>query len=126
VRVTVLVVDDSPSFRRTARAMLATRGFAVVGEATNCGEAVAAARELRPDAVLLDVHLPGVDGLAIAARLSSRVDAPRILLTSSDDEAVSQVLAKRAGAVGFVPKAELVAADLRRYLGETGEPSDCG
>ena len=122
--VKVLVVDDSPSFRRAARVLLSTRGFAVVGEATNCDEAVVAACKLRPDAVLLDVHLADGDGLAIAARLSSGVGAPRILLTSSDDEAVSQMLVERVGAVGFVPKVELVAADLERYLGAAG--AECG
>ena len=70
VAATVLVVDDHPTFRRFARWMLEEAGFHVVGEAGGCSEAMERARDLRPEAVLLDVRLPDVPGLDVAARLS--------------------------------------------------------
>src|SRR5437763_6772896 len=84
---TVLIVDDHPSFRSTARALLEAEGYVVVGEADDGASAVAAASELRPDVVLLDVQLPDFDGFEVAQRLrsSSNGAVPRIVLTSSRD-----------------------------------------
>ena len=65
----VLIVDDHPSFRLSARRMLEADGYAVVGEAEDGAAAIAAARELDPDLVLLDVQLPDLDGFEVAARL---------------------------------------------------------
>jgi len=66
-RAQILIVDDDPSFRSSARILLAVRGYQVVGEA-DCGEeGLALASAIRPDAVLLDVNLPDGDGLAMAA-----------------------------------------------------------
>ena len=72
---TVLIVDDHPSFRRTARALLESEGFEVVGEAEDGASAIEAARKLRPDVVLLDVQLPDMDGFAVADR-SGRDEEP--------------------------------------------------
>src|SRR5262249_20873416 len=72
VRATVLIVDDSATFRRFARKLLERDGFTVVGEAGDCASALAAAEELAPDAVLLDVMLPDGSGLDIAATLAQR------------------------------------------------------
>ncbi len=66
---TVLIVDDHPSFRATARALLQAEGFDVVGEAVDGADALAKVRELRPEVVLLDVQLPDLDGFEIASRL---------------------------------------------------------
>src|SRR5688500_16457901 len=66
---TVLVVDDSGSYRATARAVLAARGFEIAGEAADGAEALAAVERLRPDAVLLDVNLPDMRGTAVAREL---------------------------------------------------------
>ena len=64
-----LVVDDHPSFRRSARALLVEEGFEVVGEAEDGATALALAEELVPDLILLDVQLPDIDGFEVASRL---------------------------------------------------------
>src|SRR5690349_22653991 len=80
---TLLIVDDHDGFRDGARALLETDGFEVVGEAADGQSAIAAARRLRPDVVLLDVQLPGLDGFEVAERLADGADPPAIVLTSS-------------------------------------------
>jgi DNA-binding NarL/FixJ family response regulator len=114
---TVLIVDDHPSFRSTARALLSAEGFEVVGEAEDGASAIAAVELLHPDLVLLDVQLPDIDGFAVAARLRGlNGDAARIVLTSSRDAADFGPLVERCGATAFVPKAELSGAALRAVL----------
>ena len=68
---TVLIVDDHPSFRASARRMLEADGYDVVGEAADGTSAIDAARALRPDLVLLDVRLPDFDGFKVAERLAA-------------------------------------------------------
>jgi DNA-binding NarL/FixJ family response regulator len=117
----VLIVDDHPSFRATARALLEAEGYDVVGEAENGVGALRAARELRPDVVLLDVQLPDFDGFEVASRLTrngetTNGETPAIVLTSSRDAADFGPLVARSGARGFVPKAELSGAALATLL----------
>ena len=112
----ILVVDDDPSFRATATELLTSRGFEVVGGAADGAEAIDEAKRLQPDAILLDVHLPGVNGCALIPELKGNDAGPRVLLTSSDPEAADDAEAERCGAVGFVPKTQLVQADLELYL----------
>jgi DNA-binding NarL/FixJ family response regulator len=107
VPTTVLIVDDHPGFRRCARALLEAEGFDVVGEAENGVHALRAAKELRPDLVLLDVALPDFDGFEVASRLMRNGDAPAIVLTSSRDVSDFGHLVRDSGALGFIPKAEL-------------------
>jgi len=109
VAVTVLVVDDHPSFRRFARELLEADGFVVVDEAADGASALAAARALRPHVVLLDVLLPDTSGFEVAERLGSDSSGPVVILTSSrsaDDlgEAVA-----RSSARWFIAKADLTA-----------------
>jgi two-component system response regulator EvgA len=106
---TVLIVDDHPGFRATARAVLEAEGYDVVGEAETGVEGLSAARELTPDIVLLDVQLPDFDGFEVASRLL-RLElepSPRIVLTSSRDACDFGRLIQQSGVSGFVPKAEL-------------------
>jgi DNA-binding NarL/FixJ family response regulator len=111
----ILIVDDDPSFRSSARALLAVRGYEVVAEA-DCGdEGLALASAICPDAVLLDVNLPDGDGLAMAARLTA-AGGPRVLLTSSDPTVAPDDLVRTSGAVGFVAKEDLADAALDTYL----------
>jgi CheY-like chemotaxis protein len=116
VSTRILVVDDSASFRRAASELLHARGFHLLAAVGDGQAALAAVAEERPDGVLLDVNLPGPDGLAVAASLTRRYPGLRIVLTSSElDDVPARVLAA-TGAVAFVPKTELVAADLERLF----------
>jgi len=103
----VLIVDDHGTFRRFARRLLEEAGFTVVGEAPDGAAAVEAAGRLRPDAVLLDVLLPDVSGLEVAAELARTADPPAVVLTSSRSAADLGVALRDAPARGFVPKASL-------------------
>jgi DNA-binding NarL/FixJ family response regulator len=105
--MTVLIVDDHPSFRGSARALLEAEGYEVVGEAENGVGGLKAARELRPDIVLLDVQLPDFDGFEVASRLTKDDDPPAIVLISSRDGSDFGHLVHDSGARGFIPKAEL-------------------
>jgi DNA-binding NarL/FixJ family response regulator len=114
---TVLIVDDHPSFRATARAILQAEGFEVIGEAETGGAGLKCAQKLRPDVVLLDVQLPDFDGFEVASRLTGNGEGPRVVLTSSRDASDFGPLVAQSGALGFVPKAELSGAALRAVLG---------
>ena len=114
--MSVLIVDDDPGYRRVASELLGARGYRVVGEAASAREALVRADELGPDAVLLDVRLPDGSGIVIAEGLSAGSGSPRILLVSTDPDAVSADDVVACGASGFVAKAGLASADLDRYL----------
>jgi DNA-binding NarL/FixJ family response regulator len=113
---TVLIVDDHPSFRGTARALLESEGFDVVGEAADGASAIEAATSLRPDVVLLDIYLPDVDGFKVAAELTKNGRTPAIVLISSRDARDFGPLVEQSGARGFIPKAELSGATLSALL----------
>jgi DNA-binding NarL/FixJ family response regulator len=114
---TVLIVDDHPSFRATAREILQADGFDVIGEAETGVSGLQCARELEPDIVLLDVQLPDFDGFEVASRLTGNGGGPMVVLTSSRDAADFGPLVAQSGARGFVPKAELSGAALKAVLG---------
>jgi DNA-binding NarL/FixJ family response regulator len=115
-RTTVVIVDDNPGFRRSARALLSAEGFDVVGEAADGGAGVEAALRLQPDLVLLDVDLPDIDGFEVAARICAEPHHTDVILTSSHDSADFGPMITKGGARGFVPKAELSGDALRRLL----------
>jgi DNA-binding NarL/FixJ family response regulator len=120
MRPTLLIVDDHPGFRSLARRLLAAGGFEVVGEAADGLAAIAAARRLRPDVLLLDVQLPGVDGFEVAARLRDGGAGPAVVLISTRDRADYGPRVDRCGARGFIHKADLSGAAVRALLGATG------
>ena len=113
--VRVLIVDDDVFFRDVIDAALEDRGYDVVGRAGTLAEARDAVGRLRPDAMLLDVHLPDGNGLAFLEEL--RDERLRVLLTSSDPDAAPAGTLGRTGAAGFVPKTQLLVTDLTPYLG---------
>lgn len=100
----VLIVDDQALVRTGFRMILASGGITVVGEAADGVEAVAAARELRPDVVLMDVRMPTMDGLEATRRVLAELpDCRVVMLTTFDlDHYVYAALA--AGASGFLLK----------------------
>jgi DNA-binding NarL/FixJ family response regulator len=114
---TVLIVDDHPSFRASARRMLEAAGYEVVGEAEDGGTALEAARRLRPDLVLLDVRLPDLDGFEVARRLlDANSRTPQIVLTSSHDSSDLGEAVGASGVRGFIHKGELSGAALAAVL----------
>jgi DNA-binding NarL/FixJ family response regulator len=114
--LTVLIVDDHPSFRASARMLLECEGFEVVGEAEDGAGALLAVQRLAPQVVLLDVQLPDIDGFEVAARLTANGDSPAIVLTSSRDVNDLGPLREREGVRGFIPKSELSGAALEALL----------
>ncbi len=116
----VLIVDDDAAFLDIAAELLRSRGFSVIGRAGDHEEAMSQAHRLRPDAVLLDVHIGTSDALALTAQLIELDGSQRVLLTSSDPSAVTVDIAHRCGAVGFIAKSDLVEADLGCYFSRKG------
>jgi DNA-binding NarL/FixJ family response regulator len=112
----VLIVDDHATFRATARLLLESEGFDVVGEAENGKAAVARAAELAPDLILLDVQLPDMDGFEVTRRVTCVDGAPTVILVSSRDRGDFGPLVRDAGAIGFVAKAELSGDRVRALL----------
>jgi DNA-binding NarL/FixJ family response regulator len=102
----VLIVDDHPLTRDALSTLLAANGFEVVGEAGDGDEAVALAATTRPDLVLLDLSMPGVDGLtALPSVREAAPDAAVVVLTASgtDDNLLAAI---RGGAAGYLLKSE--------------------
>ena len=117
VPTTVLIVDDHPSFRASARAILEADGFEVIGEASDGAEALAMVHELAPDVLLLDVQLPDMDGFAVSSRLQLNGSGPLVVLVSSRDACDYGTLVEESGACGFIPKDELSGAALGDLIG---------
>ena len=107
VALTVLIVDDHEGFRQVARALLEADGVEVVGEAADGESAITEAERLRPQLVLLDVQLPGIDGFEVAARLGETGDPPAIVLTSSYAADSFRRRIAQSPARAFIPKGEL-------------------
>jgi DNA-binding NarL/FixJ family response regulator len=103
----VLIVDDHAPFRRFARALLAADGYAVVGEAGDGAAALELAPRVEPDVVLVDVHLPDMDGFALAERLAALPSPPQVVLVSSRDATAFRGRLEATPARGFIAKAEL-------------------
>jgi DNA-binding NarL/FixJ family response regulator len=118
VSKSVLIVDDHPSFRASARRMLEASGYAVVGEAADGAAAIAAVGALSPDLVLLDVQLPDLSGFEVAERLAGLGDGrPEVVLTSSRDRAEYGGEVEDSPVRGFIPKAELSGSRLSELAG---------
>jgi DNA-binding NarL/FixJ family response regulator len=112
----VLLVDDHPSFRRSARALLAEEGFEVVAEAEDGAAALELAADRDPELVLLDIQLPDLDGFEVALRLLERHPGLAIVLVSTRERSDYGSLIEQSGARGFVSKIDLAGAVLDALL----------
>ena len=118
--IRILVVDDHTLFRRGLTALLARDSqLAVVGDAADAGQAQRKAQELQPDVILLDNHLPGVNGVdALPALREAAPDARILMLTVSEDEN-DLAAALRGGAIGYLLKTtegDALTAAIRRAM----------
>ena len=103
--ISVLIVDDHPVVRQGLRALLEVQdGIEVAGEAGDGTTALALAAEHAPDVILLDLKLPGMDGIAVLSELRARDSAARVLVLTSATEPASASLAVRSGAAGVLYK----------------------
>jgi DNA-binding NarL/FixJ family response regulator len=103
--VRVLVVDDQAPFRRAMRSVVEeTDGFEVVGEVESGEDSLEAAARLSPDLVLMDVNLPGIDGLEATRRLLAGDAPPVVLLLSTYDDEAGEGFVAESGAAGYVTK----------------------
>jgi DNA-binding NarL/FixJ family response regulator len=117
--VGVLTVDDKPLFRTAAAAVVeATPGFVAVGEAASGREALRLSAVLDPDLVLVDVRMPGMDGIETARRLAEIRPEAVVVLISIDDLTGFDALLRRSGAAASVRKQELSPGVLERLWAE--------
>jgi len=114
--VRVLVVDDQAPFRRAARAVVgATAGFELVAEAESGEEAVEVATSLRPDLVLLDIHMPGIGGIEASRRIAGTADGAVTVLLSTYRETDLPDEAHSCGAAAYVHKEDFGPRLLRAF-----------
>ena len=103
--VQVLIVDDQAPFRDVARLVVdLTDGFEVVGEAKTGEEAVEMSRSLKPDLILMDVNMPGIDGTEATKIILAETEAVVILILSTYEPAEYEPKAAEAGAAAYIPK----------------------
>jgi len=103
--VRVLIVDDQVPFRRAAQAVVeSTDAFVVIGAVATAEDALTAVAELEPDLVLMDVNLPGIDGMEASRRLRASHPRVAVILLSSYDEAEFADMSDGCGAAAYVPK----------------------
>jgi DNA-binding NarL/FixJ family response regulator len=104
VTITVLIADDHPIVRDGLRGMFTGRGFEVVGEAASGAEAVTLAERLRPDVVLMDLRMPGTDGVTAITELARLGNPARVLVLTTYDTDSDVLPAIEAGATGYLLK----------------------
>jgi response regulator NasT len=102
-RTRVLIADDESIIRMDLQEMLTSIGYLVVGEAGDGQSTVNMARELRPDIVIMDIKMPGLDGIAAAKMLTEEKIAPVLLLTAFSQQDLIE-RAREAGVVGYIVK----------------------
>jgi DNA-binding NarL/FixJ family response regulator len=103
--VRVVLVDDQEAFMRALVAVVdATRGFVVVGQASTGEESLELTDEVKPALVLMDVNLPGIDGIEATRRLRQLSAPPVVILLSTHDEDAGELFVAQSGASAYVTK----------------------
>ena len=122
--VRVLVVDDQAPFRNAAKTVVRlTPGFEVVGEAASGEEGVELAGSLAPDLVLMDIQLPGIDGIEAVRRIVAARPATLAFLVSTIKESDLPADARSSGAVAFISKESFEPAVLKSLWESRGDPA---
>ena len=111
-----MIVDDHAAFLSSARTMLTAEGCDVVACAAGGHEALAMLRQMPVDVVLLDLYLPGLDGVAVAQQIASLDGPPAVILISSHEEAATEERIMVAPVRGFLAKRDLACAAIDRLL----------
>jgi DNA-binding NarL/FixJ family response regulator len=123
--IRLLVVDDQPAVRRGLRVRFHLEpDMQVVGEASTGREALTLAQTLAPDVVLMDLEMPGMDGIEATAALRTIVPQSAVVILSIHTERQTRIRAQAAGAVAFVEKrgtTDTLLAAIRQAAGQTGE-----
>ena len=115
----LLIADDHTLFRESLRSLLVSRGFEVIGEAREGREAVELARRLQPDVVLMDLAMPGLDGLAATRLISAELPQVKVVVLTGSDEDAQLFEAIKSGAQGYLLK-NLEARELFSLLEGVG------
>ena len=117
--VTVMAVDDQAIFRRAARSLIAAApGFEQVGEAASGLEALELAAQLQPDLVLVDVRMPGMDGIETTRRLADADPSLVVVLISVDEVPELPAAVSEVGAAAYLRKQDLSVRRLRQLWDE--------
>jgi CheY-like chemotaxis protein len=119
----VLVVDDNAAMRRMLRGLLEDVGMHVVGEASDGLEGVARAELLRPDVVLMDWRMPGLDGLEATAEIRRRLPEIEVVMSSAAESNRMAAIARQAGASAFVAKGASAQQVCAAVMAASGRPS---
>ena len=107
--IRALIVDDDASFRRRVKEVLASEpDIEVVGEASDGQEAIHKARELEPDLVLMDVRMPGTNGISATRQLKNEMPALKVIMLTIFDLQEYRDAAMASGASGYVIKKSLI------------------
>jgi two-component system invasion response regulator UvrY len=114
--VEVLIVDDQPPFRTVAGQLVSLIGWHLVGEAESGEAALAAARALRPELVLMDINLPGISGIEATRAIMDELPETRVVLLSTYAESDLPADARDCGAIAYVHKEDLTPRVLRSLL----------
>lgn len=123
-KIKIMVVDDHAILREGIRALLSLEDdIEIVGEASEGNQAVEKARELNPDVVIMDIAMPGMDGLEATRRMKKKTPKLKVLVLTQHDNKEYILSTIKAGAAGYVPKralgSELVTAIRAVHKGES-------
>ena len=111
-----VIVDDNPAFVHAAAHFLGYQGIDIVGAASTTAEALSCVERLKPDIVVVDIHLGDESGFDLADRLAEGRTGSAVILTSTHDEVEFADMIAASAALGFVAKVELSADAIRRLL----------
>ncbi|HEX7184668.1 MAG TPA: response regulator transcription factor [Thermoanaerobaculia bacterium] len=115
----ILIADDHTLFRESLGSLLTSRGFEIIGEAREGREAVELARRLQPDIVLMDLAMPGLDGLTATRLISAEMPQVKVVILTGSDEDAQLFEAIKSGAQGYLLK-DLESRELFSFLEGVG------